>query len=143
MNHSKCFIKFIYRIYLFIYLFWVVVIFSQLDHGFLNYGSLPKTESLGFITRNSYEYRNVQCFIHLYKSLFRPFVEDATEVWSPFSIRKNFSNLSKINFFVNYPLGYLSQMIPLCMSQCNLISTFLTSIADYFDVAFIYKLLNN
>ena len=102
--------------------------------------------TLGFITRNSYEFKSVQCFIHLYKSLVRPIVEYATEVWSPFysaekkllqSVQNKFLRKLSFRLFIpNDSSSYVS-----LQSQFNLPD--LDIRRDYFDVAFIYKLLNN
>lgn len=101
---------------------------------------------LGFITRNSYEFRNIHCFIHLYKSLVRPILEYGTEIWNPFysadtklleSIQNKF--LRKLAF--RSGISCDSSSFPSLQIQFNIPK--LSCRREYFDIVFIYKLLNN
>lgn len=103
---------------------------------------------LGFVKRYSRNFKDATVFLHLYKSLVKPILTYASEVWSPktkqlkYEIEKiQNSFLRSYSYRIGMPMSAISHDYSIMLEKTKLPT--LEASRDYQDLLFLYKIINS
>lgn len=116
-------------------------------HSHLDMVSAKAHNVLGFITRNTKEFSNINAILYLYKSLVLPLLTYCSQIWTPYTQNRIKILESAQHRFVRYisyksghPMSRLDHEFSARLSHLNL-ST-ISSIHTSLDNKFVFKSLN-